>query len=749
MSETDRSIVILLIVGAAVLLSFMQTSTHASEPSVRPNKIYVSTVKGPKPYPEGAPWKWSDLKSQAIESKDRPQDPWIMGPTGATHPVVLFEASDIPKIRERLKRGAGPRLLQQLLRNAEGGEIQRAIDEGASPQRMHFVRMFAAGRQIRAAGLYSTLTGDVTYAERAIPLLLAKAAQPPDKRRILNNGRRIGDIALGYDMLYKFMTPEQRQKVRTGLDVMAREMFLYRVVHSEGNWLGNNQAYLGIAGFALSQENRYAESWILRARQAMLIYFHNTFDPEGADYEAMSRYLAMGLDPMLAFCAFERRQGRDFFTYRNNLLEGLVEFSAYMLVPNRTAFVAFDDAFVNHVNFPGLYATIAGLTGDPLAQGVFEATYPEPRDHVGNAVMAALFYDPDLPAEKMENSKRLPLGRAYRGFRGPHEGDSSSGHVFLRTGFDSEEDILFAAQCGDNGGWHGHADQSSFYLYAYGDVLVLDPAIIGSYGEPLCEWMKGPEAHSLVMIDAHKTPDSAGRRRRRRSQGYFRRGEVDGFIHTESLDFISMDMVKGLVVEPGSKSAERGKRYVLFFRHPNRTGYFVIVDDVIGDASPRRYEWLLQPDPMHKVVKEGPGKFAFTGNVDLKIRVLEPQDPAHRLATFKEYGVDYLRVRSKEDRPRGLFFTILYPKKKDMKMPAITEIRTGSVIGAKIGEDIVLFNRKRGGTMDASGVTSDGELVGLRISAGTVRKAVVLGGSSLTLNGKPISFEKPGPRKFE
>ena len=82
-------------------------------------------------------------------------------------------------------------------------------------------------------------------------------------------------------------------------------------------------------------------------------------------------------------------------------------------------------------------------------------------------------------------------------------------------------------------------------------------------------------------------------------------------------------------------------------------------------------------------------------------------------------------------------------------MPSITEIRSGNVVGAKIGEDIVLFNKDRGGSVDAAGVTSDGELVAIRISQGAVKKAIVLGGSSLTLNGKAVDFEKPGPRKLE
>ncbi len=64
------------------------------------------------------------------------------------------------------------------------------------------------------------------------------------------------------------------------------------------------------------------------------------------------------------------------------------------------------------------------------------------------------------------------------------------------------------------------------------------------------------------------------------------------------------------------------------------------------------------------------------------------------------------------------------------------------VIGATIGEDIVLFNTERSRSIEAAGVKSDGELVAIRISNGAPANAVVLNGTSLSLNGKPIPFEK-------
>ncbi len=685
-----------------------------------PSGRYVSKVRDNKAYKGHEPWSWEDLKAQSIESKNRPEPPWLKPAEGARHPIVLFDPAELPRIRARLKEGAGPRILAYL---------QRSAAEGSPAE----------------AGLYSLLAEDPAPAKKAVPRLLREAARPSGSGLAL--GRQVQGLALGYDLLYPFMAVPEREKAREALDRFARDLFLAGFGHTNGNWLGNNQVSLGIAGYALREENRYAESWILQARWAVSLYLHNTYDPEGADFEALSRYFAMGMDPTLVFCAAERRQGRDWFDYRGGLFNGIVEFSAYMLLPTRRAWVPFDDAFLKDVDCPATFAAIAGLIRDPLAQGIFDAVYRAPQTWVGNGLLAAAYYDPSVPVEKPEESKRLPLGRAWWGFSGEREGESSSGHVFLRTGFDRREDILFAAQCGDTGGWHGHADQSSIYLHAYGDVLVQDPAIIGDYETPLCEWMKGSEAHSLVLVDGESSPHYTVGDRLNWPIRYFKGGEVDGFVHTPTLDFVSMDFRRGLALNPKLKAAERANRTALFFRLPDRQGYFVIVDEVVKDAAPRRYDWLLQPDEEHKAVKRGPGHFAFTGRVDLEIRMIEPANPDHSVDTYPGYPAGYLRVRSRENRPRGLFLTVLYPRKKEMALPEIAEVRQGGAIGVRIGEDLVLFGTAPGGGVRAAGVETDGRLAALRISGGTVRNAVVVGGSSLSRNGTPVAFVRPEPRR--
>lgn len=352
----------------------------------------------------------------------------------------------------------------------------------------------------------------------------------------------------------------------------------------------------------------------------------------------------------------------------------------------------------------------------------------------------------DVPEEKPEGSDRLSLAKAYAGLSGGRMGEWSSGHVFLRTGFERREDILFAAQCGDTNGWHGHADPSGFYLQAYGEVLAMDPGTEGEYGSSLCEWMKGPDAHNVVLVDGEAAPPYTVGDDQNWPDRFYHGGTVEGFVHTETLDLVAMDFAEGLALNPKLGEVKRAKRYVLFFRRPERRGFFVLVDDVDKDGAPHRYEWILHPDRKHTAEEKGPGRFAFSGGVTLDIRMVEPRDPVFRTASFEGYGVKYLRLSSRERRDRGLFLTVLYPRTNGMPASDIAELREGGAVGVRVGEDVVVYNPGRPGPFGGAEVRADGTLAALRISQGTVRDAVLIGGESLTFRGSSVRFAKPASR---
>ncbi len=375
------------------------------------------------------------------------------------HPIVLFDPDDLDMIRERLTRGMGPMIMDHLRQSAEA-------------------------RSIVHSGLYSILTDDPSYAQNVISSLINRANQTPGTAW-LSNGGQLYEVAMGYDVLYNYMTPSQRNTVRARIEYLSRNIYDHPMTHSSGNWLPHVWGSLSFAGYALEAESPNAESWIQRGREVNLMYLDTTFDPEGADTEALCRYFAMGMEKVLMMIGAERHRGTDYTAYRDGLLDKVVEFAAYMLVPYlhqsarpidwKFMWVPYDDSFNVSTDPVATWAAIAGMTGNELAQHLFEVISPTtPKPYVGNSVLAAAYYDPNVPASGPVDHMHLPLAKAYWGISGNDEGQWSSGHVSMRTGFADKESVIFSAQCGDTGGWHGHADPSSFFLSAYGDQLVMD-----------------------------------------------------------------------------------------------------------------------------------------------------------------------------------------------------------------------------------------------------------------------------------
>ena len=59
--------------------------------------------------PKGQPYGWDAIRAELIDSANRKESPWIKPAKGVKHPRVLLTPEEAPAIRERLKKGAGPR----------------------------------------------------------------------------------------------------------------------------------------------------------------------------------------------------------------------------------------------------------------------------------------------------------------------------------------------------------------------------------------------------------------------------------------------------------------------------------------------------------------------------------------------------------------------------------------------------------------------------------------------------------------
>jgi len=586
-------------------------------------------------------------------------------------------------------------------------------------------------------------------------------------------------MAAAYDLACDGMNEDDRLAFRMALDHYAHLMYVRSFLnpglfYGGGNWGGWYRACVGLAGAALYGENRYATDWIDRFKQALEVGIERLIDPNGQAGETV-QYLGFGVTPnMLAALAIQRAMGSgDVFQIADGRLNKLTRSIVYLISPNGQNTRDFGDTgktmqFTVHnglpANITGMLCVLSQSTLWPdVARWAAHRGLSESGDDreikVLNAgrspIMNILLFKPGTERPPMDYPEDFPLG--WHG-RAPADCREDIGYVFMRTGFDSSDDIKLGLRCGHCEGHHGHPSQGSFTLDAYGDLLSQ------SAGYNL--WARRPEAYNTVSFDkqGQVSDHTVGRA--------CNDGHVERFVHTPVADICLANMQPAFRPNLGKDPSmlKRCLRHVLFARKPERRGYFVLVDDVdVGDGAEHEYHWDFHTTPNHKIEPDGehgfiarsmtrdeviqlwnergqsqvlkelslggdpndawyasrwPGpssKYPWVKEVkvDLRIATIWPEEFTYAvtymvtrwLGAKQMMGVpDWLRVTQKARE--GVFFTVLYPEREDIgaKMPSLERIVEEKLWGTRLGQDITLFS-KREGSWKYEEVETDARLV--------------------------------------
>ena len=410
--------------------------------------------------------------------------------------------------------------------------------------------------------------------------------------------------------------------------------------------------------------------------------------------------------------ALLRAHGENLFEYRDQLLRKSCLYNLYMMEPTRDHFAPFNDGRrlagqpPEALHPSGAYfARIAAIHKDGLIQWLFDNMYgPGRRFPVWNYQHghpdSVIWYDDSVSAEDPDTSPRLALARCW----------PEHGRVALRTGWADPNGILFALECGEYGS-HGHADQGSFVLTAYGEHLVDDTGYGG--------WEAQAEVHSVVLIDGkgqHKT-------------GML--GAVRDFLHSDALDYFEADSTAAYA------PAKSVKRHVLFMR----PGYFIVADHLRKDDAPHEYQWLLHSQvlpPTTKILVRNSDHATFKAQrASLDIRFFSPANT--RVESVEKNQHRFLRVVPATRGQEARFLALLYPTSQQHDMPQVSSIRTDALVGCSVGEDAVLWATSPGrwhyGTIE-----TDAQLAAIRPTPG-----VVFVQSARMLHAKPFAFRANQP----
>jgi len=616
-------------------------------------------------------------------------DPWSKVKPGE-HPRLQFDREEIAKIQQAIASDS-----DHPVRYYYDGLLAAAENQAERPSSLNGPR--ASAQALHEVAIAYALTGKKEYAHRGIDYLerLSRRDFGRNPVSVLGNGEYLDCMAWGYDVLYDQLTEAQRQAVRDRLDLEAHWMWVQMRTLSKdtihgwwasdhaNNWQAVAAGGLGMAALSLLGESSDAEMWLEEAIAQMKMLLNHGFDSDGAYFES-PMYHKYTMNYLTPFANALLRAGREnLFEYRDRVLQKTCIYNLYMMEPTRDHFAPFNDGYrlagrpPQALHPAGAYfARLASVYRDGLLRWLFDSMFgTERRFPVWNFQHghpdAVIWYDDTVPVENPDTSPRLALARYW----------PEHGRVTLRTGWSDPDGILLAMECGEYGS-HGHADQGSFIITAYGEHLVDDTGYGG--------WEATAEAHSVALIDGEG----------QRKGGML--GAINDFIHTEAMDYFEADSTKAY--STNDSPVQMVKRHVLFMR----PGYFVIVDELRKDDQPHQYEWLLhsrvQPATTDIQIRK-PDEISFQGKeAALEIRMLATDMPQPEAVDKQRHR--FLRVGLPQKATESTFFALLYPTSNEHPMPLVASIRTDAVMGMKVGRDVVLWNQN-GASWEHAGMKTD------------------------------------------
>ena len=654
------------------------------------------------------------------------------------HPSMYFKASNLPELNEKIKSGppkfAYDYMLGQV--NWYTNTINRGDRNWQRPQNSaHHV-----SRSIIQTAFVHAMTREREYLDTTLRMVDTVMSWPRDESPIVDQqagfnvlvrARQLSAMAMVYDWLYHDLPSDSRDEIREFMDREANRLYLYNETGvgwtESSNWDPWIAAGYGMVGVALREEHRWSGDWIDSAKRIFRLNLLNSHEDFG--------YFNNGFTKALDFAAsLHTATGEDLFAPNAKQLKALMDYRMTLLEPQRKGYPQLGDA--SSGNDPILALCCATFLRDPLSQWYVNHLSCGSSDQAKSwgwlhmmPVAAVALYDSDME-EQLPGKPRLSLARSFA-----HELDlppALRAVTIMRTGYDRTSDIQLAFRCGDYAGWHGHPDQGSFVLNAYGENPIIDRAMGAPYGTPKSDFSKSSLAHSIILIDGEgQVPYSSPVFHDQEA------GHTSQLLHTGFIDYVMADSTVAYRKNPQIRVMDHAYRHFLFVRKPDRRAYVVIFDDIQMDNDARQYDWLLQTGIKSSIKGEGQNNHIIGGEADLHALTIEPekvdmsQNDSHDIWRT-------MKLTTPEKMQRGLFLNVLYPAPKGTPMPETRRLEGDGFVGVSVdSEDAFLFATESGG-INGNGVVTDGKMAAVGWRDGQVNWFLCVEGTSMEVDGQEL-----------
>ena len=640
------------------------------------------------------------------------------------HPSLLYEAEDLPTLRERIARAPYAEWWGTLQSQADQFLSWDPADVSDQKNRAIDAKMLA---------FVYALSEETQYAEKAVEFLRAVSFPPRggDLGELHSEAEAAMCYAEAYDMLTSYLSDPVDQGFR-------------QVLYEEGHWLYEAQEFwyashkmnkqirhysgLGLCALVLSDyagPNSTPQQWHEKAMTEVTAALEYQADTDGGFAEGpfYHRYSADLYVPYML--ALRRIAGVDLLA--QDEVRALHIWSLKIRMPSGgrpntddaqiTGF--FSGALASAYSDGGLFAW------DWTAGGAY--TYRH------YAVDAICLFDDGIAPEPPSWTPTCFL---------PEAGDAA-----FRSDWGPDATyLLLKGEHGvarDRGKSHEHPDATSFVLFARDEILALDAGYISW---PQHDKVNGAKNHNLILVDGKGPP-------LHKFFGTLIGAGVDAYIERSfGTDFL--DYCEVLTEYEGVQF----RRRVAF---PGKT-YFLVLDELSSDAV-HRYDWLLHGNgggtsggTFERMARGGRWRI---GDAELLSYVAFPEDvdfeEGEEIHSFEyEQELTHTVLKAVHTASDARYLTVLFPKGSDESDPSFERLFGKGGTGVRIvGEgftDLMLVRDSDAASLtlesqDIGGIETDAGLLFVRTDADGPRALTLWAGGEVKIQDTLYVSAIPGP----
>ena len=653
------------------------------------------------------------------------------------HPSLLFDSTQIPILKERILREPYATWWETVLSRAES--VPTTIRDERTKARLAKSLAFAY-----------LMTDEVAFAQRGVELLTDMKFPPRggDLGEPHNEGEVLVLYALAYDMVHNFLQEnedvraeirsilaEEAQRLYEGVIVEEVDLGLLKVqirlhetldprnvskVHLD-NWHVRAYGGLGMAAFALSDHPGKAntpQQWADHAFELVTASLWHQIDATDGGYAEGPFYSRYAADVYLPYMfALKNLTGVDLFV--DPKVQKMHEWSLNIRLPSGRR-PNIEDGHLD--DFYGHYLAAVYADGGKFRwdwennlNGLYVREYSE--------MDAIALYDDSIEARAPDWGPTIFM---------PAAGDA----VFRSDWSADATYMLLRGEHGrtrEQGFGHEHPDETSFIIYAGGEMLALDAGYISfpKHGKV----NRGPN-HNVILIDGEGPPNT-----------YLRGESMDGGNDAFIEDFFASKVMDYAEVRANYSDVDILRRVMFIDKD-----YFIVADE-LRDRRTHTYEWRLHGNGGGS----SGGSYQRSGNLARWSRpgaellaflvgggayALSERDTLHSFEYLEERTHTMLRAEQTGDNVE--FLTVLYPRRVDQEEPNFISlgVNGGQAVRIEYGEvrDLSWLQKADAGRIffgDPQGaIDSDGDFGFVRYKEDRLRNYSVQDGSYLKVAGE-------------